>query len=73
MTFERIPCHGSTQFFAASTRTAGHFRVRSFRFVLDFEAYIAGSANWKLSIAGSQFSQSRTNSTLKISWHSFDY
>jgi len=59
MTLEPFPCRDATQFLAASSSESQHFHQQAPRQILDLEAYIAGSANWKLSLAGSPKSMKR--------------
>jgi hypothetical protein len=48
-----IPCRDEKQFLAGSTRKSGNFTPSPVRNSGVLEAYIAGSANWKLSLAAS--------------------
>jgi hypothetical protein len=50
---EAFPCRDAKQFLAGSLSESRHFRVLILRSVLKLEAYIAGSANWKIRLAES--------------------
>ena len=50
---EAFPCRDSTQLLAGSRRRSSNFKPRALRNSGVLEAYIAGSSNWKLSLAGS--------------------